>query len=270
MFKNLFDLKNKLIIVAGGAGQIGFSMATSLADYGAKIIILDNDIGMMNEKLEPINEEIKNKINFFKLDVTKKNQIKKVYKKIFNKYGSPYGLINCFHYKGNNRKLDINSSFFSDFENYPEEAWDMVIDVNLKGSFLMSQEILPYFKKNNEGNIVNISSTYGVVSPNPSIYGESGINSPVSYSASKAGVLNLTRYLSVHLAKYNIRVNCLTPGGVFNNQSDEFVKNYTEKTPLGRMAKTQDYNGGIVYLMSDSSSYMTGSNLIIDGGWTSW
>lgn len=118
--------------------------------------------------------------------------------------------------------------------------------------------------------IVHISSTYGNVSANKSIYGNSGINSPVAYATSKAALINLTRYMATHLADKGIRVNCLSPGGVFNNQSPEFIANYTRLTPLGRMAQPQDYQGAILFLMSDASAYMTGANLIVDGGWTAW
>ena len=134
----------------------------------------------------------------------------------------------------------------------------------------MIKHIIPLFKNKKKGVIVNISSTYGVVSPNKHIYGDSGINSPVAYSSSKAAILNLTRYVATHYAEYNIRCNTLTPGGVFNNQSKEFVDNYTKLVPLKRMAIANDYQGAIAFLISDASKYMTGSNLIVDGGWCSW
>ena len=165
--------------------------------------------------------------------------------------------------------MDTSSNFFADFENYPEEAWDLVHDVNLKGSFLLSKKLLPKMKNCNAA-IVNISSTYGIVSANKSIYGDSGINSPVAYATSKAALINLTRYMATHLADVGIRVNCLSPGGVFNNQAEDFLKNYCEKTPLKRMAKAEDYQGAILYLISNASSYMTGANLVVDGGWTAW
>jgi NAD(P)-dependent dehydrogenase (short-subunit alcohol dehydrogenase family) len=134
----------------------------------------------------------------------------------------------------------------------------------------MSQKIIPYLKENNGGVIVNVSSTYGNVSPNKSIYGDSGINSPVAYASSKAAIINLTRYIATHMAEHNIRANVLSPGGVFNNQTDEFHKNYTALTPLKRMAVAEDYQGAILFLMSNASQYMTGANLIVDGGWTAW
>lgn len=269
--KNLFELGGKTIIVAGGAGQIGFAMSEILADAGAKVVIADIDVEMAKKKIAVVhNETIKSNLQVMFLDVTKQEVINNLYKKIKHDVGKIYGLINVFHFKGNTRKLDTTSNFFARIEDYPVEAWNMVHNVNLKGSFLMSQAAIPYFKVNGEGVIVNVSSTYGIVSANKSIYGTSGINSPVAYATSKAALINLTRYQATHLAEYNIRANCLSPGGVFNNQSEQFIKNYTKLTPLKRMSKPEDYQGAILFLMSRASSYMTGANLIVDGGWTAW
>lgn len=267
--QSLFDLNSKTILVAGGAGQIGFSFCEALSDAGAKVILIDKDIELANEKIKQLTHN-KERIFTYKVDVTQSKEIDASLLKISKTHGPIYGLVNSFHFKGSSRNLDTSSNFFTSFENYPEEAWDQVHDVNLKGTFLMCQKILPFMKQNKEGVIVNVSSTYGNVSPNPNIYGDSGINSPVAYASSKAAIINLTRYLATHLSSFNIRVNTLSPGGVFNNQSDDFLKNYTSLTPLKRMATPEDYQGAIIFLLSKASSYMTGSNLIVDGGWTAW
>ena len=267
----LFNLTNKRIIVAGGAGQIGFEMVKILADAGAAVIIVDIDLEMAQNKIAEINDQpYSSNIFSYKVDVTKKNEIVSILSKIRNDHGVLHGLVNAFHFKGNTRKLDTSSNFFADFSNYPEEAWDLVHDVNLKGTFLMSQVTLPYFEEVGGGVIVNVSSTYGNVSANKNIYGDSGINSPVAYGTSKSAIINLTRYMATHLADKKIRVNVLSPGGVFNNQSIEFLENYKKLTPLGRMANAEEYQGAILFLMSDASSYMTGANLVVDGGWTAW
>lgn len=266
----IFDLTGKIIVLGGGAGQIGFAMVKVLTDAGAKVAIVDIDQEMALQKTNELPDEIKSRIYVYQVDVSKKQQVIDVIAQIYKEIGDLYGLVNCFHFKGNTRKLDTSSNFFAGFEDYPEEAWDLVHDVNLKGTFLMSQASIPYFKKNGEGVIVNISSTYGNVSPNKSIYGKSGINSPVAYASSKAAIINLTRYIATHFAEYGIRANVLSPGGVYNNQSEEFVKNYTALTPLKKMSVAEDYQGAILFLMSKSSSYMTGANLIVDGGWTAW
>jgi NAD(P)-dependent dehydrogenase (short-subunit alcohol dehydrogenase family) len=271
LVNNLFNLENKVVVVAGGAGQIGFAVCEILADAGAKVIIADIDIEMATNKISQISEKPYSKRLFpFHLDVSDVSSIGTFFKSIFEEFGSLYGLVNSFHYKGNNRKLDTSSNFFSGFEDYPLEAWEKVHDINLKGSFLMSQIAVKYMKLNGGGVIVNFSSTYGNVSANKSIYGDSGINSPVAYATSKAAIINLTRYIATHMAEYNIRANVLSPGGVFNNQSEEFLENYARLTPLKRMADAKDYQGAVLFLLSNASTYMTGANLIVDGGWTAW
>lgn len=269
--RQLFDLTDRVIIVAGGAGQIGFSFSEILADAGAIIAIADIDVEMAKHKISLMNDRaLGAQLFVYKLDVSKKAEVVNLFRLVREDLGPIYGLINCFHFKGNTRKLDTSSDFFAAFPDYPEEAWDLVHNVNLKGSFLMSQAAIPYFKENGKGVIVNISSTYGNVSANKNIYGDSGINSPVAYGTSKAALINFTRYLATHLAEWNIRANCLSPGGVFNKQSEEFIRNYTTLTPLGRMAEAEDYQGAILFLISDASTYMTGANLCVDGGWTAW
>jgi NAD(P)-dependent dehydrogenase (short-subunit alcohol dehydrogenase family) len=267
----LFNLEGRTIVLAGGAGQIGFAMAQALADAGAIVAIADIDSEMAFQKIETIDDpEVKSRLKVYSVNVSIKAEVVELFRMINSELGNIYGLINCFHFKGNTRKLDPESNFFAGFEDYPEEAWNLVHDINLKGTFLMSQAAIPYFKKTKNGVIVNISSTYGNVSPNKSIYGNSGINAPVAYSSSKAAIINLTRFIATHMAEYGIRANVLSPGGVFNNQSEHFLKNYKALTPLNRMASAEEYQGAILFLMSDASSYMTGANLIVDGGWTAW
>lgn len=258
-YNNLFSLKNKTIVIAGGAGQIGFEIVKGCVAAGANVIIADFDSDMASNKLN--KSKIKN-VKIHKLDVTKIDSIKKFKKSITVKID---GLINCFHFKGNSRKLDTNSSFFSDFSNYPIEAWDEVHNVNLRGVFLLSQSLIPLF--NNDASIINFSSTYGIVSADKSIYGDSGINSPVAYATSKSGIINLSRYMANHIE--GVRVNTLSPGGVYNKQDENFVSAYSNKTSLGRMSTASEYVGPCIFLLSEASSYMTGSNLIVDGGWTS-
>ncbi|MFX0087237.1 MAG: SDR family oxidoreductase, partial [Candidatus Hodarchaeota archaeon] len=156
--------------------------------------------------------------------------------------------------------------------------WDLALKINLTGMFLVTREVGKEMQKNPKGgSIVNISSTYGVVSPDHRIYQttqnidqEQSLNTPIGYAVCKSAVLNFTRYLASYWANFKIRVNTLTPGGVYENQDPQFVKNYCNRVPLGRMAQKSEYQGAIIFLLSDASSYMTGSNLVIDGGWTCW
>jgi NAD(P)-dependent dehydrogenase (short-subunit alcohol dehydrogenase family) len=271
LVNKLFNLEGKTVVLAGGAGQIGFAMAQALADAGAIVAIADIDSEMAHQKIESLDDvAVKSRLKVYSVNVSLKANVVDLFQRIDSELGNIYGLVNCFHFKGNTRKLDTTSNFFAGFEDYPEEAWDLVHDINLKGTFLMSQAAIPYFKKRNKGIIINISSTYGNVSPNKNIYGNSGINAPVAYSSSKAAIINLTRYIATHMAEYGIRANVLSPGGVYNNQSEEFLNNYKALTPLNRMASAEEYQGAILFLMSDASNYMTGANLIIDGGWTAW
>jgi len=177
----------------------------------------------------------------------------------------------------NNAGIDAPPSADSEengpFENYLEDSWDQVLDVNLKGVFLCSQVFGAAMVKNGYGSIVNISSIYGIVSPDQSLYeyrrnnGEQFFK-PVAYSVSKSGILNLTRYMAVYWAKHNVRVNTLTLSGVYNNQDKDFVNAYCSRIPVGKMASPEDFIGPVIFLSSRGSSYMTGSNLVIDGGWT--
>jgi NAD(P)-dependent dehydrogenase (short-subunit alcohol dehydrogenase family) len=161
------------------------------------------------------------------------------------------------------------------FESYPESSWDRVMEVNVKGVFLACQAVGGRMAAEGRGSILNICSTYGLVSPDQRLYeyrqrGGEPFYKPVAYSASKSALLNLTRYLAVYWAGSGVRVNTLTFGGVFNGQAQEFLAAYAARVPLGRMAREEEYSGAVVFLLSDASSYMTGANLVIDGGWTAW
>jgi len=270
ILKKLFGLDGKVIVLAGGAGQIGFSAAVALVEAGAQVAIADLDMEMARDKCRGLASEVRDKIFLHKTDVTSEKSVQNCWRTVRKKLGKIHGVVNCFHYKGNARKLDTKSNFFAPLAEYPLEAWEKVHAVNLRGTFLMCKTAIPYFRENGEGVILNLSSTYGNLSPNKNIYGESGINSPVAYASSKAAIINLTRYMATHLADDKIRANVLSPGGVLNNQSPEFLRNYTQLTPLKRMAVTGDYHAAIIFLLSPGSAYMTGANLVVDGGWTAW
>ena len=259
------DLKDKNIVVFGGAGQIGFALVKYLSRNGVNTTVVDIDREHFKRKLE--EHQLEN-IEFISCDVSNESEIEKVFSNLSNSKGYS-GVVNCIHFKGNTRKLDTSSNFFSDYLEYPIEAWNEVHDINLRGTFLVNRCAIKY-KHSGSLSIVNVSSTYGLGSPNPSIYGDSGINSPIAYASSKSAIVNLSKYLAVHASSKNVRVNVLTPGGVYNNQDEEFVSRYEELTVLKRMAEPEDYIGGFVFLLSDMSSYMTGGNIVIDGGWTAW
>ncbi len=255
MIKDFFDLKGEVAIVTGGNGQLGRQYVKILSEAGAEVAVFD----MRGE--DPV-------------DITKKAEVARAFEKIEKLFGAATILVNN---AGIDAPPNAPASNTGPFEDYPEEIWDAVIDSHLKGTFLISQEFLKRIKKSGKnGSIINISSTYGVVTPDQSLYdfkrksGETFFK-PVAYSVAKSGMLNFTRWLAEYCgsAKIPVRVNTLVPGGVFNGQPDEFVKEYGKRTILGRMAKEDEYNAAVLFLASNkASAYMTGSTLIVDGGWT--
>lgn len=262
----LFGLSGKVAVVTGAAGQLGGEYVRSLLQAGVKVAGFDIWPENPKGRLKEIESE-----NFVlsKVDLTKKDSIKKGLEIVIERFGNPTILINnaALDTPPTNSELDTGP-----FETYPEQAWEQMMEVNLKAVFLCCQIIGGYMVKTGGGSIINISSIYGVLSPDQRIYGykEKPFYKPITYSVSKSGILNLTRYLATYWAKKNVRVNTITPGGIFNNQDETFLKNYSNKVPLGRMANADEYNGAILFLASDASSYMTGSNLVIDGGYSSW
>lgn len=198
------------------------------------------------------------------LDVTSSKSLSNLVKMVVRKYGKIDTLINNAIFEPRTQE------FHNKFEDFRLGSWQKVLDVNLNGVFLSCKEVGKQMIKQKHGNIINISSIYGMVGADQRIYGKSKINSSVAYAVSKSAVINLSRYLASYWHNKNIRVNTLTLGGVFANQPKEFLKKYVSRTMLGRMAKQDEYNGAIIFLCSDASSYMTGTNLVIDGGWTAW
>ncbi len=235
-----------------------------LSEAGAHVVIVDLDQKKCDKEAERITKLNGVKAIGIKADITDEKQVEGMVKKAVEEFGRINILINNAAVKTKN--------FCAPLFEYPIEDWQKVVDVNLTGMFLCAKHVGKQFEKQGKkGVIVNISSTYGVVGPDQRIYPKKmGYNTPLVYSATKSAVLNLTRYLAAYWHGTEIRVNTLTPGGVFNNQDPDFVKNYCYRTVLGRMARKDEYRGAILFLVSDASSYMTGSNLIIDGGWTCW
>jgi NAD(P)-dependent dehydrogenase (short-subunit alcohol dehydrogenase family) len=263
-----FNLKNKTIILTGSAGILGSKYSYMLCEAGANLILVDIDT-KKNKKLQnSLEEKYDSKCLSFDIDITKKLDIKNMIQDVVKKFNKIDGLVNnaVFHPKIKGKNIS------KPFETFPIELWNEAISVNLTGTFLLSQEIGKIMSKQKNGVIVNISSIYGIHGADQRIYGTSKLNSPVSYAVTKGAIINLTRYLAAYWHRKNIRVNTLTIGGVQANSymDKNFIKKYSEKTILGRMAKSDEYSGALLFLLSDASSYMTGSNLIIDGGWTVW
>jgi NAD(P)-dependent dehydrogenase (short-subunit alcohol dehydrogenase family) len=271
MISKLFDLEGRNIVITGASGLLGSQYANTLSSAGANIILLDIDTAK-NEKLKStLVKKYKNKISAYTLDISNQTEVNKTSKKIIKDFKKIDGLINNAAYttKGAKEKSD---NAFGSFENFPMDIWQKSLDINLSGVFFCSQAFGKIMAKQGKGVIVNIASTYGLVGADQRIYGKSGLNLPISYAATKGAIVNFTRYLAAYWHGKNIRVNTLSPGGVMDKtyQEKSFIKKYSEKTILGRMANKDEYNGAMLFLISDASSYMTGANLVVDGGWTAW
>ena len=260
----LFNLSGQVVIITGAAGNLGSKYAEGLSQAGANLVLADLDYAGCKKLGKELEGKYSTKTLAVKLDLTNKTSIKNMVSKTMKQFSKIDVLINNAAYQGNQKTRKIK------FEDFPLSEWNKAVSVNLTGIFLTCQEVGKIMVKQKNGNIINISSTYGLVAPDQRIYGISGQNAAAFYSATKAAVINLTRYLASYWNRTGIRVNSLSPGGVENSQELNFIKNYSEKTILGRMAKKDEYVGAIIFLSSNASSYMTGSNLIIDGGWTAW
>ena len=268
ILKEIFSIKGKTIVLTGSAGRIGSRFAHTLSKAGANVILVDKEAKSNLKLASEIVRKYKTKAVAHNIDINDEVQVDKFIKTVIKKYKKIDVLINNAHFVSRNHpKKD------APFEKYPVELWDKAISDNLRGFFLCSQKIGSAMIKRKKGVILNISSIYGLVGPDQRIYGKSRLNSPAFYSATKGAIVNLTRYLASSWGPKNIRVNTLTLGGIFDKKlhsGKDFVKNYSDKTMLGRMSNKEDYDGALLFLISDASSYMTGSNLIIDGGWVAW
>lgn len=267
MSDSLFDVSQDIVLITGVSGQLGAEYAKAFLVRGSKVIGLDISPSARSDQLA---YQHANSYEFLAADVTNKSSLQYALTQVEANFGIPTVLIN-------NAAIDSPPSAPPEengsFEDYPEASWDKVIDVNLKGVHLCCQVFGAAMARANKGSIINVASIYGVVSPDQNLYeyrrkrGEVFFK-PVAYSASKSGILNLSRYLAVYWAKQNVRVNSLTIAGVFNNQEKDFLDVYCGRIPVGRMANLDEYNGSVLFLASDASRYMTGHNLVVDGGWT--
>ncbi len=272
MAQDLFSVQDRVVVVTGGLGQLGRQFSLALVDRGAKVAVFDMQVDDQCIADRFPGRHGEENLLFLKVDVTQRHSIEAGLNQVKATWGVPHALINNAALDSPpNAPAEENGSF----ETYPEDSWDDVMEVNVKGVFLCCQVIGGHMAEIGCGSVINICSIYGIVSPDQRIYEYRCTDGPpffkpVAYSASKSALLNLTRYLATYWADKNVRVNTLTFGGVFNNQDETFLKGYSARVPLGRMAREEEYNGAIIFLVSDASSYMTGSNLVIDGGWTAW
>lgn len=267
--KDLFSLKNKVAIVTGAAGLIGKHHCEALSEAGATVIACD----LKTESIKKFINKLGNNSFAIDMDVTDNKSIEQVRNFIIENYSTIDILVN---------NAAINDMFEnpqaateqSKFENYPLELWKKSLEVNVTGVFLCSQVFGKVMADKGKGSIINVASTYGIVGPDQSLYidkeGKQNFYKPPAYSTTKGAVISFTKFLAAYWGNRGVRVNTLSPGGVENSQDEFFIKKYSNKTPLNRMASPYDYKGAVVFLASDASGYMTGANLVVDGGWTCW
>ena len=256
----MFDIKNKAVIITGGAGLLGTAFSKACAEYGANVVIVDINEEKANELAEQIKKETRNNnVVFQKCDITNTNDILNLVDTSVNKFGKIDALVNNAYPR--------NKNYGKKFEDVTYEDFCENVNMHLGGYFLITQQVANVMMKQNYGNIINMASIYGFSAPRFEIYERTDMTMPIEYAAIKGGVINLTKYLASYLGRYNIRVNAISPGGVFNNQPESFVKKYSEKVVLGkRMANTDDLIGVLLFLLSDTSKYITGQNIVVDGG----
>jgi NAD(P)-dependent dehydrogenase (short-subunit alcohol dehydrogenase family) len=266
-----FSLKGKVALVTGGAGLLGKQFSRTLAEAGAQVVVADLNERAAKSVAAALQQDGYEAMGIA-VDVTDPESTRAMVATVVDTYGRLDVLV-CSAALDPKFEPQHQGQHGYSFEDYPLEAWNGALDVNLTGAFLSVQAAVKPMLAQNHGSIILISSTYGLVGPDQRIYARDGQPSqfkPVFYSVTKSGILGLMRYLATYYAGTNIRTNTLTPGGVNNNHDEVFLKNYTARTVLGRMANQDEMNGALLFLASEASSYMTGSNVVVDGGWTAW
>jgi len=260
--ENLFSLDNETVLVTGAAGQLGSSIVNGLIDSNARVIAVDVSTELLNKSSERWEWD-ESKVVLVQCDITSRDDIVKALDSGVSDFGNITALI-----------ANAGVSVFEPYLERPEESIDMVMDINIKGTLLCIQEFIKYRKKHGGGgSIVNVGSHYGVVSPDPRIYTDCDRKNSEIYGATKAGIIQMTKYFAVHASEYKIRTNAVSPGGIRNPdnpQGDDFQKNYSYRCPMGRMAETHEMIGAVLFLISPAASYINGQNIVVDGGTTCW
>lgn len=259
---HLFDLTGRTIIVTGGTSYLGASMCHVLAEYGANVVVASRNLGKCTDLASELRDIYSGEHIGLHLDILDSCSVKNVVETTLEKYSRIDGLIN---------NANVSSSGF--IESFSDEEWEKGIDGTINAVFRCTKAVLPYMLEQRRGSIVNVASMYGVVSPNPEIYGLSNQNSPANYGAGKAAIIQFTKYLACHYGRRGIRANAISPGSFPTKQvqsNNEFVDQLNRKTALGRIGTPDELKGAVLLLISDAGSYITGHNLVVDGGWTVW
>jgi NAD(P)-dependent dehydrogenase (short-subunit alcohol dehydrogenase family) len=270
-YRSLFDLHGKIAVVTGGVGLLGTAFCRGLAEFGANIAVIDLDKERVNDFARSLSNEYGIKAAGIKCDVSDPSSVANMVAEVVEQLGQ----INILHNNAASKSEDLDA-FFAPFEEYSLHEWRKIMSVNIDGVFLVAQAVgNQMIKQGRGGSIIQTGSIYGIMASDKRIYEGSfylgrQINNPPVYSASKAAVVGLTKFLAAYWADKNIRVNTLIPGGIESTQNQKFKDHYSARVPLNRMAKPHEMVGALVYLASDASSYVTGQSIIVDGGLSAW
>jgi NAD(P)-dependent dehydrogenase (short-subunit alcohol dehydrogenase family) len=271
IYKNLFDLKGKTALVTGGTGILGREFCAILAEFGANVAVVDIHYELAKDFALELESKYGQKSAGFCCDVTKSESVEQMVNDVI----ATFGEINILHNNAAGKSTNLRQ-FFAPLEKYDLDQWNQIMDVNIGGMFLVAKHVGKVMVEQNKGgSIIQTSSIYGIMGPDNRIYEgsyylEQQINTPAVYAASKSAVIGLTKYLATYWASKGIRVNTITPGGVESGQNEIFKKKYSHRVPLNRMGKPYEMTGALLYLASDASSYVTGQNLVVDGGLSCW
>lgn len=272
---NYFNLSNKIILITGGGGLLAFHHAAAIISYGGTPILLDNNLASLQKNQTNLFREFRRNIFTLECDITDALSLQKSLITIKNEF---HGIDVLINNAARNPKVESNQEInFSRLEDFPIDQWNLDISVGLTGAFNCCKVFGTYMARSGKGgHIINIASDLGVIAPDQRIYQVPGLSShlqpvkPISYSVVKHGLIGMTKYLATYWCDYSVRCNSISPGGVQNGQNQEFVEKLAGLIPMGRMAQPDEYRGAIVFLCSDSSSYLNGANIIIDGGRSAW
>ncbi|MCH2197534.1 MAG: SDR family oxidoreductase [Flavobacteriales bacterium] len=261
-FRKKFELNDKVVVITGACGLVGRAFCEAAAQFGAHVVAADIPQSNPADYAAQLEERHGRPMLGVALDVSSREGVNGLKDAVLDKFGRIDGLVN-----GHQNKSHL---IFEPFEEVSDDNWDTVVHINLKGTFLTCQVLGAWMADNGGGSIINIPSTYSVVAPNQNLYKGTSLGCPAAYSASKGGVDALSRYLASYWAQKKVRVNMITPHGVWNNHEEQFEQNFARFSPMERLSYNHEVAGALIYLLSDASSYVTGDNMLVEGGWTVW
>ncbi len=263
--QDLMSLRNRVAVVTGAAGHIGRALCATLAELGAQVVVLDRAEGPCRDVADQLTRTYAVQCVPLTVDLMQESDVMSVCPRVLDQLGQMDILVNCAAFVGTSNL----EGWVTDFARQMAAPWRSALELNLTVPFLLTQSCTEALSQSGHGSVINVASIYGIVGPDMSLYEGTAMGNPAAYAASKGGLIQLTKWLSTVMAP-KVRVNTLTPGGIARGQAEAFQQRYVKRTPLARMGTEEDMMGAVAYLASDLSAYVTGQNIVIDGGWTVW